>query len=68
MNALAGLGTIYVVLHKPALCRPLDKENAAPEVFGAISVFLYVVDELKGQRPILESFDRIFRLFGHPLR
>ena len=40
MHALAGLGTIYVVLHEGASFRPLDKENAAPEVFG-------VVEELK---------------------
>ena len=40
MHALAGLGTIYVVLHEGASFRPLDKENVAPEVFGAISVFL----------------------------
>ena len=43
------LRTIYEVLHEGALFGPLDKENAAPEVFGAISFFLYVVDELNGQ-------------------
>lgn len=67
-HELAGLRTIYEVLHEESLLRPVDKENAAPEVFGAISVFLYVVDGLNGQRPILESFNCIFRLFGHLLR
>ena len=63
MHAMEGLRTIYVVLHERASFRPLDKENAAPEGFGVLAPFQFlVVEELKRRRPILESFNWIFRL------